>query len=171
MTDMEPPRPAGRTTTALAALLTAAAVAACGGATPTGIPADATLLDQDQLETLASTDDSDYHEPRRQVIRSPGAWAEAWRHLDRDREAPDVDFGEHMVILAASGTRPSGGHGIAVDSVYRHDGSLFATVREVSPGESCVVTTALTHPATAVLVPRVEGSVEFVEEEIVAECD
>ncbi|MFB6240050.1 MAG: protease complex subunit PrcB family protein [Gemmatimonadota bacterium] len=167
--DVSPP--ADQTTTALTALLTVAALAACGGTTPTGIPADATLLDHGQLETLVSTDDSDYHEPQRRVIRSPAAWAEAWRQLGRDREAPDVDFGDHMVILAASGTRHSGGHGIAVDSVYRHGGSLFATVREVSPGDSCVVTTALTHPATAVRVPRVEGSVEFVEQEIVAECD
>lgn len=165
-----PPR-AHRTTIALTALLTAAALAACAGAPPTGIPADATLLDEGELETLVSTDDSDYHEPMRQVIRSPGAWAAAWKKLDRDREAPDVDFGEHMVILASSGTRPSGGHGIAVDSVYRHDGSLFVTVVESSPGDSCVVTTALTHPATAVRVPRVEGGVEFVEEERVAECD
>lgn len=168
---MDIPRPADGTTTALAALLTAAALAACGGATPTGIPANATLLDESQIETLVTTDDADYHEPRRQVIRSPAAWAEAWRQLDREGPAPDVDFGEHMVILAASGTRPSGGHGIAVDSVYRHDGSLFATVREISPGESCVVLTVVTNPATAVRVPRVEGGVEFVEEESVAECE
>lgn len=168
---MERSRPTDRPTVVLTVLLLTAAVAACGGPAPNGVPADATLLGDGQVETLVSTDDSDFLEPRRQVIRSPGPWAEAWRQLDREGRAPDVDFGDRMVILAATGTRPSGGHGIGVDSVYRYDGSLFVTVRETSPGDSCVVTTALTHPATAVLVPRVEGSVEFVEEETVAECD
>lgn len=168
---MKLPPTADRPTLALTALLLAAALTACGGSTPSGIPADATLLEDGQIETLASTDDSEFRESRRQAIRGPDAWAEAWRQLDREGRAPDVDFADHMVILAATGTRPSGGYGIGVDSVYRHDGSLIVKVREVSPGDSCVVTMALTHPATAVLVPRIEGSVEFVEEETVAECE
>jgi hypothetical protein len=171
MSRMSVPRPDDRKTIPLTALVTVLALAACDGSALTGIPAGATLLDGSQIETLVSTDDSEFREPRRRVIRSPAEWDEAWQELDRDGEAPDVDFGEHMVILAASGSRPSSGHGITVDSVYRHDRSLIATVREISPGDSCVVLTVITHPATAVRVPRVEGEVEFVEREDVAECD
>ena len=45
-----------------------------------------------------------------------------------------------------SGTKSSGGYGIAVQSVSETDGILTVTVQETEPGPDAVVTTALTYP-------------------------
>lgn len=159
-----------------ACLLTALALVAggCGSAPITGVPADASLVPDDRVDTLFDDSYSGIDERQRRVVRESGAWADAWEQLHEGRtpvpELPAVDFGESLVIVAAMGSRPSGGHVIAVESVHRAGETLYVVVRETSPGENCVTTSALTTPATAVRLPRVSGDVHFVEKESVSEC-
>lgn len=165
-----------RETARAVALLVAVGLVAggCGSAAVTGVPADATVVPSDRVDTLFDDAYSGLDEQRRQVVRTPGAWADVWERLHEGRspvpERPAVDFESGMVMVAAMGSRPTGGYGIEVESVHRDGESLYVVVRETSPGDGCVVTQAFTAPATAVRVPRVDGNVEFVEKESVHEC-
>lgn len=158
------------------ALLAAIVVAAggCGLMSITGVPADATLLPDERVESLFDDSNSGLDERTREVIRTPGAWADAWQQLHEGQspvpERPAVDFDDSLVILAAMGSRPTGGYDIEVESVHRDGESLYAVIRETSPGDGCGLTQAFTAPATAVRVPRVDGDVELVEKETVNEC-
>lgn len=163
-------------TASTAALLAGAVLIAggCGLGSVTGVPADATLVPDDRIEFLVDESYSGFDERSRQVIRTSDAWEEAWRQLHDGRsdvpERPAVDFETGMVVLAAMGSRPTGGYAIEVEAVHREAGTLYVVVRETSPGESCGTTQAFTAPTTAVRVPRVSGDVHFIEKESVHEC-
>lgn len=165
---------AARTTVAAVAVAAVVLAAGCRITPLTGVPAGASLVPEEQVEPLLEASYSGYEDRRRQVIRTPETWADAWRQLYEGRsplpERPAVDFDRSMVILAAAGSRPTGGYGIEVESVHRDEETMYVVVRETSPGDDCMVTQAFTAPTTAVRVPRVDGSVEFVEKESVAEC-
>ena len=57
----------------------------------------------------------------RALIRDEDAWARLWERIHENvtprPPLPAVDFSRHMLIAVATGTRPSGGFGIAVKSV------------------------------------------------------
>lgn len=150
------------------------AAGGCGLAPVTGVPGDATVVPDDRVETLLEESYGGLDERRRQVVRDSAAWADVWRQLYESRspvpERPTVDFGRSMVIVAAMGSRPTGGYGIGVESVHLDGETLYVVLRETSPGDGCMVTQALTAPTTAVRVPRVDGDVEFVEKETVRDC-
>lgn len=146
----------------------------CGLAPVTGVPADATLLPEDRVEPLLDESYGNLDEEAREVVRTPDLWADAWQRLHEGGspvpERPAVDFERNVVIVAAMGSRPTGGYDIEVESVHRDGESLFVVVRTTSPGDDCMVTQAFTAPTTAVRVPRVSGDVHFVEKESVHEC-
>ena len=160
----------------IGALLAGVVLAAggCGLSSVDGVPADATPVPEERVEPLLDASYAGFDERTRQVIRTPEAWEGAWRQLHEGRspvpERPAVDFDSSMVVLAAMGSRPTGGYDIQAESVHRDGESLFVVVRETSPGDSCIVTQVFTAPTTAVRVPRADGDVEFVEEESVDEC-
>lgn len=90
-------------------------------------------------------------EPRRMVIRDANGFAQVWSELGAG-ERPDVDFTQNVVVVAASGEQPSGGHGIAIDRVSLADGQMTIRVVETSPGPNCVTTGAATRPVDVVVV-------------------
>lgn len=158
------------------ALLAGVVLAAggCGLAPVTGVPADATLVPDDRVEPLLEESYGNLDEEAREVVRTPDLWADAWQRLHGGGspvpERPTVDFERSVVVVAAMGSRPSGGYDIEVEGVHRQGETLYVVVRETSPGERCGVTLAMTAPTTAVRVPRVSGDVHFVEKESVHEC-
>lgn len=93
-------------------------------------------------------------EARRMVIRDVNAWAQLWSELGAG-DRPDVDFTRNVVVVAAAGQRPSGGHEIAVSRVSQADGQLTIEVVETTPSPNCVTTMAVTQPVDAVVVPAV----------------
>jgi len=108
--------------------------------------------------------DSGFADPVELVVRSPTEWQAAWRSLGAARpgeRAPAVDFRRDMVLVVATGTRPTGGWSIAVERVVRTGGALRVDLVESSPGPTCLVMQMLTHPAAVVAVPRAEGPVTF----------
>jgi hypothetical protein len=113
-------------------------------------------------------------ERKRSVIRDQSAWDALWRQASADhlpaRPTPSVDFSREMVIVAAMGTKSSGGYSIHIDSVSERNHRLHVAVREVSPGKDCMTTMALTAPAIAVVVPRRDGDVVFVESSTTQDC-
>jgi hypothetical protein len=117
---------------------------------------------------------SGYRTRARLVIRGQSEWAAVWDVLwgrdARKPPLPPVDFARETVLLAASGTRPTGGHSIAIPSVEDADGTLKVQVVERSPGRTCMTTQVITHPATAVAVARVTERVELEEHSAVDDC-
>lgn len=146
----------------------------CGLGSVTGVPADATVVPDDRVEPLLDESYGDLDEEAREVVRTPELWADAWQRLHEGvspvPERPAVDFERSMVVVAAMGSRPSGGYDIEVEGVHRQGETLYVVVQETSPGERCGVTLAITAPTTAVRVPRVSGDVHFVEKETTHDC-
>lgn len=143
---------------ALPALLLAAG--ACGGgpttpeARPDVVPDDAEQLPADPLleEQYSGVED-----PTRLLIDATGEWRSFHRRVfepqSPDPPPPAVDFSDRVVVAAAMGQRSTGGYRIFIKRIYLSGDTLFAEVEEVSPGEECVVTQALTAPVRAVQVP------------------
>src|SRR5215510_10082123 len=112
----------------------------------------------------------------RETIRDPARWASIWFDLvSREypmRPVPRIDFGREMVLLAALGERPSGGFSISIEHVAVSDTGPGLTVqtRSTAPGQNCIRTLTMTQPVDAVLVPRLDYSVQFIEENVVVDC-
>lgn len=149
--------------------------ASCSAVAVAGVdlPANARQIQQEPVE-LVREYYSGVGSRQRAVIRDGVTWAGFFSEVMRTRQpqppVPGVDFGEDMVIAAAMGTRPSGGHAIRIDGVYESDGDLYVVVRQVSPGPGCLTTAALTAPVVAVRTPRHTGAVRFVEREETLTC-
>ena len=156
-------------------------VLACGeNSAPTGpsvsadeIPDGASSVAYSVLEEV-TTSFSGIHERRRLIIRKEADWEAFWDDftatVSPKPDRPDVDFSRHMVIAATMGQQSSGGYSISVEQVAEKDGTLYAAVQEVLPGVGCLATTALTAPAVAVSVPRRDGVVAFVDNELALPC-
>ena len=158
-------------------LLALVGVSACG-AQSSGLPESTAVMPDDAVrvtfEPVFSAQISGIAEPGRLVIRDAQEWNAFWddatRNLLPKPETPGVDFGRHMVIVAAMGTRGTGGYAISIDDVGEAQGRLFAVVREFSPGFGCITTQVVTAPLTAVRVPRSDEPVTFDEREERRDC-
>jgi hypothetical protein len=109
-------------------------------------------------------------EARRLVIRDANAWDQFWSELGVG-DRPAVDFSRDVVVVAAAGQRPTGGHEIAIDRVSQADGELNVEVVERSPGPNCMTTASLTQPVDVVVVPASDArSWRFVERKEIRGC-
>ena len=113
---------------------------------------------------------SGFEERERLVVRDSATWAVVWDKLigsGRPKPAlPHVDFDRHMVLVASSGTRSSGGYTLLIE---RYEGGT-AYVLFTSPGRTCGTTAALTNPADAVMVPRTGNAVQWADRDSTHEC-
>jgi len=108
-----------------------------------------------------------------QVVRDAGAWSSLWSRMTaRNRPAPlpPVDFGRDMVLVAAMGRQPSGGHRVTIERVDDTGTELVAHVSHQRPGPRCGTTSALTEPADAVLIPRSTRNVRWMVRETTLDC-
>ena len=169
--------------TSLAMLLLAVAVAYCaGGEHARGADLSQPSLPQSpQSVTITrlstGSDPFTYYsgltESTRLVIRDASAWAEMWARLSTARPVPPlptVDFNREMVVVAALGARPSGGHSIVVESASREGGSVYVTVRSEVPGSGCLLSQALTSPVDVARMPRTDDPVQFRERNVTRAC-
>jgi len=140
-----------------------------GDDVPRGTPVQVTRFRPQTFEFF-----SGFTQPVRQVIASEAEWRAAWSTLYQratpQSAAPPVDFGRETVLLAALGERSSGGYSILVDSVYAAPGETQVVVRKTSPGAGCSVIGAMTQPVDVVRVPRVSGTVTWIEKDEVRDC-
>ncbi len=84
---------------------------------------------------------------------------------------PSVDFGTEGVLVAALGTRNTGGYDIRVDSLVQYQYASVAYVTTQSPGQSCGTTQALTQPVQILrLSPPPVVPIAFDEHLVVVEC-
>lgn len=164
---------AGSLGAALVAVLVLAG--ACRGAATPDIPQGAVLLDIREFpDEVTRQWHSGVEQRARLVIRDQAAWSDFWRdatgHETPAPPIPALDFASEMVIVAAMGSRPSGGYAIAIESVQESAAGLHVSVMESSPGPQCMVLTVITAPVVAVRVPRRDGPVAFVEKSQTIDC-
>ena len=111
---------------------------------------------------------------RRLYVKDMDTWTALWNEVTANispRPAvPFIDFGKEALIVAAMGTRNTGGYSIAVESVGEDGGKLFVEVVEASPSPNCFVTQALTAPVHAVRAPLRNGEVVFTDVAKVQSC-
>lgn len=91
------------------------------------------------------------------AVRDYRSWHAMWdrivaRHGPKPL-SPAVDFSKDMILIAATGAKPSGGYGIQIVSVRDTGKELVATAVRTSPGPRCGATAAVTAPADIVRVP------------------
>lgn len=139
-------------------------------------PEIAASAEERPTETVVESSYSGIREPTRRLIITSSGWEQFWRQVhDGDTSAPEppaIDFDQHAVVAAGMGERSSGGYSVAIESVAVSGDTLFAEVRESSPGEGCVVTGALTQPVHAVRSPaRDVTTLVTVERESTNTCD
>jgi hypothetical protein len=105
------------------------------------------------------------------VVRSLKEW-NALNPTSRQESTPiDVDFTKYTLLVAALGTRPSGGYTVTIRDA-RDDGTMVhVSVLEVRPrGPDCTATALLTYPTTAALIPRTDKAVRFEIESADLDC-
>lgn len=111
----------------------------------------------------------------RLVIRDATAWAELWARLSTvlapTPPLPAVDFATEMVVFVSQGTQSNGGYAINIKAVVQSPGKLEILVQSVSPGNTCVTTQALTNPTDALIVPKSDLTVDFLERSRVQHCE
>jgi len=76
-------------------------------------------------------------------------------------EPPDVDFDVEIALLVAAGERPTGGHTVTIEAARLIGDTLHVDTVERSPGRGCMVTQAITYPATAAAVEKVDAEAVF----------
>lgn len=81
-----------------------------------------------------------------------------------------IDFSKEMAIAVFSGTKPTGGYSVEITKVVETDTEIVVTAVETSPGESCVVTQALTSPYSIVKIQKIDKKVAFDIETKVTVC-
>ncbi len=159
-----------RTTLLAATVAVVAACAGSGGSRSTGSPALLRLSEQAPFSGNSGFPDS-----TTRVVRDSASWRDTWQTIhswtSEPPPVPQIDFGSRMVLLAAAGTKGSGGHGIEIRSVTTSGTVMTARVRTTSPGPSCFTTMALTEPVDVVTVPQFEGTVRFEYEAVVYDCE
>lgn len=89
---------------------------------------------------------------------------------------PGLSFNQSWVLHYSMGVRNTGGYDTSILSVERvgkgNTAHVVVTTQEVSPGEGCIVTQALTNPQITVKIPKQKSgvTVDLVTNEITTEC-
>jgi hypothetical protein len=152
-----------------------ATVAACGNAplSPDG-GGNALTLTRLRAEPFSFTFYSGLNEPQRIVVRDQTQWKEIWQQIWKKispiPDLPSIDFTREMVIVAAMGSRPTGGYNILIGAASESGAGVNVVIKSVSPGR-CGVTQALSQPVDIASVTRRDGVVTFTEHAEVQDCN
>ncbi len=109
--------------------------------------------------------------PERLVIRDEADFSALWSRLGTGDQEPPLDFGGELVVVAAAGEKPTGGHSISMGRAVLRDGELVVEVIQSAPSPDCMTTQALTQPVDVVALAA-EGVEKwrFVEREEAGGC-
>jgi hypothetical protein len=109
------------------------------------------------------------------AVRSQAEWSAVWRTLritsvEPRPSAPDVEFAKFTMLVAALGTRPTGGYTVHIEYALDDGTAVHVSVLEIRPGNNCTVTTALIYPITIAIIPRNDLPVQFEVEAADLDC-
>jgi hypothetical protein len=113
--------------------------------------------------------------PARLVVEDRLTWQAVWSEMyGRGSEVPplpDIDFSKEEILVAALGTRGSSGYSVVFKRASGNDtGGVDVVVQSGSPGKNCVTLTVLTQPVDIARIPKVSGTIHFVERASVSNC-
>jgi len=150
------------------------ALTACSGGAPTpGAEGPQPVITRIDSGAIVLAGGQGLGDPVRAVIRDSSEWSAFWGQahalVEPAPPLPAVNFADSMLLVAALGTRATGGHVVTIDSVAR-GATLRAFVTTSTPGPDCMTTMAITWPVQVVRVSKFDGSVDFVEGEQVRPC-
>jgi hypothetical protein len=124
-------------------------------------PAGAQSLSRDlPIVTLHQQGHSGLDTPQTRVIKTMADYRAFFAGTNVDVGLqPRVDFATEEVLVAAAGTKPSGGYGIQITKCTLMTGGFtgghaFVEVQESAPPPGSIVTMALTSPVHVVKVPK-----------------
>lgn len=76
-------------------------------------------------------------------------------------EMPEVDFKSHVLLVVATGERPSSGYSIEIDRIEELEDVIRVTVNASQPGEDCMNMTVITTPHHIIKVARPSKGIVF----------
>ncbi len=126
---------------------------------------------QEQTLTIIAQWKGNYsgiEEPRRLVVTDEKTWANLWQTVHSAKIPtpliPNVDFNRHMVVAAFMGRKPTSGYSVQITKVVARYNEVQVFVKETSPPPNAILLQVITQPYHIVVVPKVNGSVVFVNE-------
>lgn len=123
------------------------------------------------FETIRTGIYSNQPERKNQVIDALDGWETFWWGMDTTQSLPDINFSENLVLVMFMGEHPSGGYSIGINKIIETNTALEVFLKEISPGQRCSVTLALTQPYTIAVVEKTGKDVRFTTEKEVTECN
>jgi hypothetical protein len=108
---------------------------------------------------------SGYAQPTTLVIPDRETWQSAWSRLhDGVSPAPplpEINFSNDIVVLAAAGSRQSGGYDVLLTGASETDGVVTIEALIRSPAPNCVAAQVITAPVDLARMPARNGTVLF----------
>lgn len=161
--------------------LLAFTVLGCGGRPGPEVPAASPPVGTAAVEMErfagspgAFAGNSGYETPATLVISDSAGWVLAWSRIHAGQEPlpslPAVDFTRRMVVLAAIGQQPNGGHTVHLTTATTSGDTLVIHAEHRIPGAACVTTQALVEPVDIATVARSAAAVRFDVQPMVFEC-
>lgn len=99
------------------------------------------------------------------VIREQATWQSAWNQVTHNMfpqpNLPQVDFSTRIVLVAAAGTKPTGGYSVGLLQAVEDNGAISVDVTSTSPGTGCVVTQLVTSPVDIGSIPQTTAPIMF----------
>jgi hypothetical protein len=112
--------------------------------------------------------------PAFNVVHSESEWSAFWEPFFKPRSEvaasitpyppipePPIDFDKFTLVVASSGTKPTGGYSIKIESIRDDESALVVILVETVPGKTCATTQTFTRPTAMALIPRTTKQVEF----------
>src|SRR5262249_5076555 len=110
---------------------------------------------------------SGLREAKQEVVKSADAWEKLWKQhstaAGQSEKIPTVDFSKEMVVVAALGTKRTGGYSIEIVGAEAKDKTLRISIKKTSPPPDAMTIQSLTAPFHFVAVPKSDLQPEFVE--------
>jgi hypothetical protein len=151
-----------------------AANAGCAASDFTQPPGPAVTIVRLRAEPYSFTYVSGFDQPARLVVRDAATWQAVWNQVFlRELPVPPlpaIDFSREMIVVAALGSRSTGGYSVLLDGAAEAADGTAIAVNSISPGARCVVTTAFSQPVDIARLPLRQGAVSFVERSHVDDC-
>lgn len=117
------------------------------------------------FETVDKNNYSGHTARKDYVIKDDRSWKNLWNTTNGiyipKLEAPEINFGEDMVIAVYRGMQMTGGYGIEIKKILEKKKTIDVLVEEHSPKPGFMYTQALTRPYHIVKTDMSKKKVKF----------
>gem|GEM_PF-4758532 len=114
---------------------------------------------------------SDFEEGLTEHVTGPHRFLDLYLGADTNsqEEPPEVDFDQVDVLAVLAGAQPNGGYMVYISDIHQQGDDIEVVYQLVGPSLSeCSAADVMTYPYCFVSIPKVQGNVQFTEENISA---